>query len=195
MLHKRVFLWAYLVIAFTFVLSTWSTGRGSLWQTKKRGLRRGSGSKKGGGLRHGSGSRKGLVLGRGQDKKGGLYRGTYPYWIYANVDNRDNYTNSLITYTRLPNSYNKPHHKYTMMSLWQLQIASPVVTVGNRGYTFIVRSVIALLLLILCYTWVTSYINMNIILRSITWSNGFHQFYACRCYWSSKMSNVSLIIR
>ena len=43
----------------------------------KRGLRHGSGSKKGGG-----------VLGTGQAKKkggGGLYCGTYVYWTYMRV--------------------------------------------------------------------------------------------------------------
>ena len=48
---------------------------------KYRGLRHGSGQKKGG-LRHGSGSKKGGVLGTGQVKKGGLYCGTYLYWAY-----------------------------------------------------------------------------------------------------------------
>ena len=58
---------------------------------KKRGLRHGSGSKKGvlgtgqvkkGGLRHGSGSKKGGCLRHWSGKKGGLYCGTYMYWTY-----------------------------------------------------------------------------------------------------------------
>ena len=62
---------AYLLITLTFLFSTWSIGGGLLLQTKNRGLRHGSGQKRGV-LGTGQARKRG-VLGTGQVKKGGVF--------------------------------------------------------------------------------------------------------------------------
>ena len=86
--QKGVF-WAYLLITLNFFLVNMTNWWGfTLDRLKKRGLRHGSGKKRGvlgmgqvkkGGLRHGSGSKKGGSWARVRSKKRFLYCGTYLY--------------------------------------------------------------------------------------------------------------------